>query len=219
VTVERRLALAALALGIGAALVGNPIRAPEGLVRGAVGLGGSGADLGEIAAAAVEGRDRVSAFELARWIRDRDPDLRIVDLRSREAFEEFTIPQADWVPLDSLVATAIEPSSSLVLVSADGDFAAQAWVMARLMGHRNAWVLEGGVLAWIQEVLTPIVPATLPDEDSAYWESVIEMARYYGGEPRRVLDPMNIPPPRAARDPDTLIEELVQEARDLGCGW
>jgi len=176
-------------------------------------------DLREIAVAAVDGRDRVSAFELARWIRDRDPDLRVVDLRSREAFEDFTVPQAEWVPVDSLVVTSIDPSSSLVLVSADGELAAQAWVLARFLGHRNAWVLEGGVVAWIREVLTPMVPATLPAEDRDHWEEVMEMARYYGGEARRVADPMDIPPPRAARAPDTLVEELVQEGRDRGCGW
>lgn len=146
-----------------------------------------------------------------------------MDLRTREAFEDFTVPQAAWLPLDSLVmtpiGTSIEPSSSLVLVSVDGELAAQAWVMTRLMGHRNAWILDGGVLAWIQEVLTPIVPATLPDEDRAYWEELMEMARYYGGEPRRVTDPTSAPPPREARNPDTLVEELVQEGRDRGCGW
>ncbi len=213
-THERRLAIVALILAAGAAVVGSPFSG--GRAVGAV-------ELQALARAASAGEDRVSSFELARWIRDggaADRTLRVVDLRSREAFEDFTLPRGEWIPLDSLVRTPPDPETRLVLVSADGALAAQAWVLAQLAGHRNAWVLEGGALGWIREVLTPVVPAVLPDAERELWEELIELTRYYGGEPRRAEDPDEpIPAPAAPRDPDALVELLVQEGRDRGCGW
>ena len=54
-------------------------------------------------------------------------------------------------------------------------------VIATLM--RDARVLRGGVLGWLDHVLSPVMPAGTPAE-RARFDSVAPLSRYFGGMPR-----------------------------------
>ena len=71
-------------------------------------------DVDALAKAVQHEDDHVTAIELAGWIKNRRPGLRVVDVRSKEAFEEYHVPMAERVPLDSLSAIHFAPSETIV---------------------------------------------------------------------------------------------------------
>ena len=54
---------------------------------------------------------------------------------------------------------------------------AQAWANLAARGHKHAYVLDGGMDAWLDEVMEPVLRG-----DSA--DYVAALSRYFGGAPR-----------------------------------
>ena len=168
------LASAALVLGALAAIVGRPTPATidvSGLAR-------------EIATEA----DHVDAIVLADWIRVRRPELRVLDVRTRAEFDEYHLPTAEHAPLEAIVGLRPSATETIVIYSAGGAHAAQAWVLLRALGHRNVFFLSGGLEEWMAEVMTPVIPddpdlaATMP------WSRIADVSHYFGGTPKSVAE-------------------------------
>jgi rhodanese-related sulfurtransferase len=181
-------ALAGLALGAGllAAVAGDPaaVRQPPSSAGG----------LAPAAASALAERiereeDHVTAPELADWLRARRPGLRIVDLRPPEEFATGHLPAAENRSLRELVTTDFAPQESVVLVSAGGGHAAQAWVLLAARGAGDVRTLAGGYDAWLREVLYPELPRDADAAAQAAFAKVSERSRYFGGRPRIVDTP------------------------------
>ena len=166
----RQLGIGALALGLGAPFAGGLFRTqPRAL------------DLDAIARAIDEGSDHVSARQLAEWIRDRRPGLRVIDVRSPAAFRDDAIPTAENVPIDQLAKSHFAPGQTIVLYSQEGAHAGQAWVMLRSLGVTRAVFVPGGLADWHEEVLYPLLPATVSAVERAQVEA---LSHYFGGSPR-----------------------------------
>lgn len=133
-------------------------------------------DVQRLAEAVVAEEDHVTAIELARWIRDRKPRLRVVDLRDASAFAAYHVPSAENVPLQSLVAAQLPKNDTVVLISDGGAHAAQAWVFLQALGYRDVYFLRGGLQEWLDDVMNPA--SATPD--------LAELSRYFGGAPRAV---------------------------------
>ena len=161
--IRRALAIAALAAGGLAAVSGSPYRAERSTI-----------DVAVLARAVAAEEDHVTALELAQWIRDRQPGLRIVDLRSPEAFAEYHVPRAERIALEQLVRTPFGPAETIVLISDGGAHAAQGWVFLRALGHRHVYFLRGGLGEWLDQVMNPVKPT--------------DLTRYFGGTPRAAGD-------------------------------
>jgi hypothetical protein len=102
----------------------------------------------------------VSALELATWIRDRKPGLRIIDLRKPSEFDEYHLPRAENVAIEKLAFAA---SETIVLVTDGG---------ALPSVDRQVFVLRGGMQAWLDDVMSPKTP------------EAAAIGRYFGGVPR-----------------------------------
>ncbi len=165
----RRLGLGALALGLAAPFVGSPYRAPK-----------SGLDVDALTREIDEGSDHVSARELAAWIRDRRPGLRVIDVRAAEAFGDDAIPTAENLPLDRLVKASFTSGQTVVLYSREGAHAGQAWVLLRALGVAGVVFIPGGLADWWDEVMSPVLPADMP---AAERDRAAELSRYFGGSP------------------------------------
>jgi len=166
----RRLGVGALALGLVAPFAGNPSRTQQ-----------RGLDLDSIARAIDEGSDHVSARQLALWIRDRRPGLRVIDVRSPAEFHDDAIPTAENVPIDQLAKSHFAPDQTIVLYSQEGAHAGQAWVMLRSLGVTRAVFVPGGLADWREEVLSPLLPA---DGSPAERARIADLSHYFGGSPR-----------------------------------
>jgi rhodanese-related sulfurtransferase len=156
---HRALAIAALLLGALAPFAGSPYRArPEVL------------NVRQLAAQVAREEDHVTALELATWIKDRKPQLRIIDLRSEAEFEEYHLPRAAWMPFEQLLSARFAKDETIVLISDGGAHAAQGWVFLRALGHERVYFLRGGIGEWLDDVMNP--PKTT------------ELSRYFGGTAR-----------------------------------
>jgi rhodanese-related sulfurtransferase len=171
------LAGGALALG----LLAIPA---AGYSRGVV---GAEADL--IAREIAAERDHVEATQLAEWIRDDRPRLRVIDVRDDLSPDDYVIPGAEQVPLAMLHRLAIDPGDQVVLYSDGGAHAAQAWVLLRTQGHRNVAVLHDGLAAWEDDILSPLPPLNDDPADVARWEKAKELSAWFGGMPRTTRPP------------------------------
>lgn len=134
---RRALAAIAIVAGVLAAVAGTPHRAQL--------------DVASLAKSIEREEDHVTALELAAWIRDRKPGLRVIDLGTGAT----TIPTAERMTLQALVTLPPRGNETLVLASDGGAHAAQAWVLLRARGHRNVYFLRGGVREWDEQVLHP----------------------------------------------------------------
>jgi 3-mercaptopyruvate sulfurtransferase SseA len=201
-------ALAALALGAAllAALAGSPAPAPRQPA------------LAEVAARIEREADHVTALELAAWIRARRAGLRVVDLRPPGEFASGRVPTAENRTLGDLIAAGVATGETLVLYSAGGTHAAQAWTLLAVGGAPNVFTLQGGFDAWVREVLNPRRARTATPEEIAEFARVAELSRYFGGQPR--IDdgaPSAEAPAASLPAPAPSAAELAALARRRGC--
>jgi hypothetical protein len=97
----------------------------------------------------------VAPLELAQWIKDRKPGLRVIDTRSESAFKEYSIPTAERGPVKAV------SGETLVFYSDSGG------------------TLRGGLLGWMNDVMNPVIAGS----DTAR-ARISALSRYFGGTPR-----------------------------------
>ena len=166
-TTRRVLGTSAGVLGALAAIAGRPSpNAPAAI------------DVAAIAREIDARTDHVSAVELAEWIRDHKPGLRVLDVRSDSEFAAYHIPSAEHAPMSALAAMRPRAGETVVLYSEGGAHAGQAWVLLRALGFRDVHFLAGGLLDWLDDVMRPAL-GTGPDA-----ARVAALSRYFGGTPR-----------------------------------
>lgn len=177
----RVLAIAAAALGLLAAFSGSPYSAQHGRI-----------DVDALANVVRREDDHVTAIELAGWIKTRRPGLRVVDVRSQDEFDEYHVPTAERIAIDSLALARFASDETIVLYSEGGAHAAQAWVFLRALGFEKVFFLRGGVYEWLEQVMNPTLRPGAAANDSASFANVAALSRYFGGVPRtgvnRVFD-------------------------------
>ena len=125
--VEKMLAIVAIAGGALAVIAGNPSRDTHGSVN-----------VTELANIVEHEEDHVTAVELARWIRDNKPRLRILDIRSDSEFTDFHVPSATRVPLGEIARMPLDTTATYVLYSEGGTHAAQGWFLLRARGAQRS---------------------------------------------------------------------------------
>ena len=171
----KTLAVVALSLAALAAFAGSPRRGSA-----------SRLDVSALAHDVQTEADHVTAIELARWIRDRKPNLRVIDIRDSAEFEEYHVPQAERLSIEAVVRTSFKPGETVVLYSGGGVHAAQAWVLLRARGEKDVFFLRGGVAEWLDEVMNASIPVNASGEAREQADSVAALSRYFGGVPRQV---------------------------------
>jgi rhodanese-related sulfurtransferase len=127
--------------------------------------------------------DEVSAADLALWIRDRRPGLLVVDERAAEAFDLDRLPGARLIAdidIDTL------RSADTVVVYADAR--ADAVALHGLSTAPRVLRLQGGIAAWNEEVLFPVLRADASARQQRDFATRAALSRYFGGSPR-LLDP------------------------------
>jgi rhodanese-related sulfurtransferase len=184
---------AALVLGLLAALAGTPDRARNARM-----------DVENLARAVEHENDHVTAIELAEWIRERRPGLRVVDVRPSNEFNALHIPTAERIPLTDLSKTPFRRDETIVLYSEGGTHAAQGWVFLRALGYTRVYFLKGGLREWLGDVMNPTIAETAGDSAKRDFARVSDLSRYFGGSPRIGAPRRSIPPSRfplpASRD-------------------
>ena len=182
-------------------------------------------DLTALARTVEAEEDHVTALELAAWIRDRKPGLRVVDVRGAEDFAEFHLPNAENLSLTEVARAPFKPDETVVLYSEGGTHAAQGWFFLRARGIGHVYFLRGGLYEWMTEVVNPTLPADATPAQRAEFARTAELSRYFGGVPRvggasaptLVDDPAAELPGRSSSEDGGGSTAAVRRVRQRGC--
>ena len=94
----------------------------------------------------------------------------LIDTRSSDQYELYSLPGAMSVPLEELIDSTgvidqmwegylgLEDMNTILF--SNGDITAdQVWVLCTRMGIENLFVMEGGLNRWVETILKPIAPS------------------------------------------------------------
>jgi sulfur-carrier protein adenylyltransferase/sulfurtransferase len=118
----------------------------------------------------------ITADGVADMIIKKDPSFRLIDVRSQDEFEKFSLPGAMNIPLNDLLsdqyADILNQDVKMNIFYSNGTLNAnEAWLITRQLGFNNNFVLEGGLNYWFDTILNPQKPAsTSPDEEFAKYD-------------------------------------------------
>lgn len=129
----------------------------------------------------------ISPDIVAEMVLYKDPALQLIDVRSQDEFEKFSLPNAINIPLPDLLAKNWEDVlnqdlKTNVFYSNGSVEANQAWMITRHLGYKNNYVLQGGLNYWAEVIMNPTAPGqTLPDEEIAKYDFRRAASRTFGG--------------------------------------
>ena len=118
----------------------------------------------------------VTPETVADMIVNKDPLLQLIDVRSQEEFEKFSLPGSINIPLTDLLSDQYtdiinQDVKMNVFYSNATINANEAWMITRQLGYTNNYVLEGGLNYWFDAILNPKSPAsTSSDEEFAKYD-------------------------------------------------
>ena len=113
---------------------------------------------------------------VADMIVKKDPTLRIIDVRSQDEFEKFSLPGSLNIPISDLLSDKytdiLNQDVKMNVFYSNGSLTAnEAWMVTRQLGYKNNYVLEGGLNYWFDAILNPQKPAsTSSDEEFAKYD-------------------------------------------------
>jgi len=169
------LAIAILPLGIIIAMVPENTTRPYKLTAE------------ELLTEVMESRQFMSPDEIAQMLIDKDPSLQLIDVRSKDQFEKFSLPNAINVPLESLLSSEFDDVLNQdvklnVFYSNSSNDANQAWMITRQLGYKNNYVLQGGLNYWATTIMNPEKPAEgSPNEEIARYNFRMGANQALGG--------------------------------------
>ena len=134
--------------------------------------------------------DHVDALVLAQWIHDRHSHLRVLDVRDGLAPDDYRIPGAEDVPVQSVPTLPVQTGDTIVIYSDGGGHAAQAWILLRLRGVRDVYTLRDGLAAWEEDVLAPRAPFGADSAALARFDRIKSLSAYFGGKPATTPAPI-----------------------------
>jgi rhodanese-related sulfurtransferase len=156
----------------------------------------------------IDGAQRVTAIQLAEWVRERRPGLRVLDLRAASDYEEFNLPRAEHTSLEQLGIAGFDSTATLVVYAGDTDTAQRGWLILRALGYSDVYFMEDGVGEWLSDIMNPTISPEAPESERAEFERVAELSRYFGGLPRV-----------EAMSEDRSTREVLQRTIRRGCAF
>jgi rhodanese-related sulfurtransferase len=96
--------------------------------------------------------------QVARWMINEDSTVQFIDVRSPEEFASLSIPGAMNIPYSDLLSQDLESYLNRdqvrnVFYGNDDDKANYAFVIAKGLGFKNSFVMEGGLNNWYGVVM------------------------------------------------------------------
>ena len=113
---------------------------------------------------------------VADMIVKKDPTLRLIDVRSQDEFEKFSLPGSLNIPISDLLSDKytdiLNQDVKMNVFYSNGSLTAnEAWMVTRQLGYKNNYVLEGGLNYWFDAIINPQKPAsTSSDEEFARYD-------------------------------------------------
>ena len=129
---------------------------------------------------------------VAKRMIDRDPGLFLVDVRTADQYDEYSLQGSVNIPLDELLNAAWvdyldQDAMDIVFYSNSDIYADQAWALAVQKGYKNLYIMKGGVNEWFRTIMQPEPPLeTDPEVDFEKFSFRKGASQYFGGTPNEV---------------------------------
>ncbi len=112
---------------------------------------------GKLLAEVLEENTYCTPDQVARYVVTEDSTIQLVDLRTANEFESFSIPGAINIPYSDLLSKDLESyldRDVRNIFYANGDYLANyTLVLARGLGFENSMVMKGGLNEWYGTVM------------------------------------------------------------------
>ncbi len=112
---------------------------------------------GKLLVATLDENTSCTPDQVARFVVTEDSTVQLVDLRTADEFESFSIPGAINIPYSSMLSLNLESYLDRDVKNifyANGDYLANyALVLARGLGFKNNMVMKGGLNEWYRTVM------------------------------------------------------------------
>ncbi len=124
---------------------------------------------------------------VADMIVKKDPSLQLIDVRSQDEYDKFSLPGAINVPITDLLSeknlAQFDQDVRMNVFYANSTVVAnEAWMIIRQLGYSNIYVLEGGLNYWFEAILNPgKPPSTSADEEFAKYDFRKSAGQALGG--------------------------------------
>ncbi|MGB8492161.1 MAG: rhodanese-like domain-containing protein [Bacteroidales bacterium] len=124
---------------------------------------------------------------VADMIVNKDPSLQLIDVRSQEEFEKFSLQGAINIPLSDLLSDKysgiLNQDVKMNVFYSNGTVESdEAWMITRQLGYTNNYVLQGGVNYWFDAILNPQKPSSVnSDEEFAKYDFRKSAGQAMGG--------------------------------------
>jgi len=94
--------------------------------------------------------NEIEAAELANWVKEKESQLSIIDVREINEINAGTIPNAVAMPLASLPLRLeeLDKNNTFVMICRSGARSAQACAFMQNNGFEDVHNLRGGMFAW-----------------------------------------------------------------------
>lgn len=144
---------------------------------------------------------------VAQMIIEKDPTLRLIDVRPKDEFEKFSLPGAINIPIDNILSPEFteifNQNVMLNVLYANGSTRAnEAWMLLRQLGYQNNFVLQGGLNYWAENIMNPgKPPSTAPDDELARYDFRRAASQALSGGQLQLQEtelPVRAAPPRPA---------------------
>jgi len=124
---------------------------------------------------------------VAEMLVNKDPSLQLIDVRSQDEFEKFSLQGAINIPITDLLSDQnldiLNQDVKMNVLYSNGTITAnEAWMITRQLGYKNNYVLEGGLNYWFEAIMNPQKPASIsPDEEFAKYNFRMGASSALGG--------------------------------------
>ena len=133
------------------------------------------------------GSELIHPDELADWLINNDPSIQLIDVRSPEEYEKFSLGNAINIPLSDILSDDwvdyLDQGIKMNILYSNGSTNSnEAWMILRQLGYENNYVLQGGLNYWVETILNPQTPkSTDPNDEIAKYDFRKGASQYFGG--------------------------------------
>ena len=170
----------------------------------------------------LSGERYISTDQLAERMISQDPSLVLIDTRTEDAFNKFTLPNAMNLPLADVFDEEInyfldQEIYDVVLFSNDNFLADEVWMLGNRMGYQRLYVLQGGLNEWFNTIIHPIVPDQTKSQDAFDLYSFRRAAGKYFGVANDTIEIKPVKPKKVAPKKVITQPKKKKRAPEGGC--
>jgi len=127
----------------------------------------------------------ITPEQLADSLISKKPNIRIVDLRSYDAYNEYHIPSAINSHPNSTSTALFNKNDMIVFYSSEDNNSKTAQYKFEKAGFREAYFLKDGIDGWMNNIIFPLLPQNASDEDIENFKKIERRCLFFGGSPER----------------------------------